>query len=158
MRLSNLYQCLAFFHFQPFALVLVPFARPPTPASATPQTYVGIFILSQLFEIGITLDALAQKNIIQLIMLVFFQCAMVSQQSNSSVYLARLPRHLLTFLALRAQTTYAAFLPGQLSEAIFETSADTETTEKRVRAFAIVIACIVSFLGSIGTYLAKGGG
>lgn len=105
------------------------------------QTYVGIFILSQLFEIGITLDALAQKNIIQLIMLVFFQCAMVSRTHPLSLDRAT---GIADTSPTLAQTTYAAFLPSQLSEAIVDTSVDTQTTEKRVRAFAIVIAAIVS--------------
>jgi len=65
-------------------------------------------------------------------------------------------KHSLTFWPIAAsqadpapplsQTTYAAFLPSQLAEAIFETSADTNSVEKRVRAFAIAIACIVSYL------------
>ncbi|GAA6026998.1 hypothetical protein JCM8097_006028 [Rhodosporidiobolus ruineniae] len=81
-------------------------------------TYLGLFILAVVFELGITLDALKQKNLMTLVVLCAFQAAML---------------------------VYSAVLPTQLKNALTGSTADTDSVQRLTHAYAIVIPCIVGF-------------
>ncbi|GAA5960516.1 hypothetical protein JCM8115_003205 [Rhodotorula mucilaginosa] len=87
------------------------------PKLETVATYVSLFILAVLFEIGITLDACRAKNIMTLSVLCCFQ-----------------------FLML----VYSSVLPGQLSRALDGTNADTDHVHNLTHAYAIVIVAVVA--------------
>lgn len=82
------------------------------PKLETVATYLSIFILAVLFELLVSLDALLQKNILQIGLLLIFQIALLA---------------------------YAAVLPHQLFNAIVGSNADTPRAQDYVRAYAIVI-------------------
>ncbi|KAM0756288.1 hypothetical protein T439DRAFT_308750 [Meredithblackwellia eburnea MCA 4105] len=87
------------------------------PQLETVATYLGLFILAEIFEILVALDSLMQKNIIELGLLLPFQVAMI---------------------------VYSAVLPSQLHQAIYQTTADTPFVQKHTRIYAIVIPCVIS--------------
>ncbi|GAA5877382.1 hypothetical protein JCM3774_003581 [Rhodotorula dairenensis] len=87
------------------------------PQLETVATYVSLFILAVLFEIGITLDACRAKNIMTLAVLSGFQ-----------------------FLML----VYSSVLPGQLSRALEGTNADSDRVHALTHAYAVVIVAIVA--------------
>lgn len=73
-------------------------------------------LLRRAFELLVALDSLMQKNIVELALLIPFQIAML---------------------------VYSSVLPAQLHAAIYESSADTDSVQHRVRVYAIVIPCII---------------
>ncbi|GAA5888054.1 hypothetical protein JCM6882_000264 [Rhodosporidiobolus microsporus] len=79
-------------------------------------TYLSLFILAVIFEIAITLDAMQQKNIMTLVVLCFFQVALL---------------------------VYSSVLPSQLADAINGSNADTPNVRRLTRIYAIVIPCVV---------------
>ncbi|TNY18852.1 hypothetical protein DMC30DRAFT_422358 [Rhodotorula diobovata] len=79
-------------------------------------TYLGLFILAVIFEIGVCLDGMHKKNIMTLFVLCLFQVCML---------------------------VYSAVLPGQLEEAITGSNADTPHVQRLTRAYAIVIPSVV---------------
>ncbi|BGP46099.1 hypothetical protein JCM10450v2_001939 [Rhodotorula kratochvilovae] len=81
-------------------------------------TYLGLFILAVIFEIGITLDAMQKKNIMTLFVLCLFQFAML---------------------------VYSSVLPGQLEDALTGSNADTPHVQRLTRTFSIVIPAVVGF-------------
>ncbi|BGP13931.1 hypothetical protein JCM10213_002575 [Rhodosporidiobolus nylandii] len=80
-------------------------------------TYLSLFILAVIFELGITLDAMQQKNIMSLFVLCFFQIAML---------------------------VYSSVLPSQLEEALSGSSADKEQVQHLTHIYAIVIPSVVA--------------
>ncbi|BGP53804.1 hypothetical protein JCM8202v2_001376 [Rhodotorula sphaerocarpa] len=87
------------------------------PQLGTVATYVSLFILAVLFELGIALDACRAKNIMTLGVLCVFQ-----------------------FLML----VYSSVLPGQLNRALKGTNADSPHVHKLTHAYAIVIVAVVA--------------
>lgn len=87
------------------------------PKLATVATYVSLFVLAVLFEIGITLDACRAKNIMTLACVCAFQ-----------------------FLML----VYSSVLPGQLGRALEGSNADTDHVHNLTHAYAIVIVAVVA--------------
>ncbi|ORY59421.1 hypothetical protein BCR35DRAFT_309283 [Leucosporidium creatinivorum] len=79
-------------------------------------TYMSLFILAVLFEFLVSLDALQEKNILSLCLLLVFQCAMV---------------------------IYSSLLPSQLATAIRGTNADTDIVDEHVRNYSIVIPSVI---------------
>jgi hypothetical protein len=79
-------------------------------------TYMSLFILAVLFEFLVSMDALQEKNVLSLVLLLIFQGAMV---------------------------IYSSLLPSQLATAIRGTNADTDIVDKRVRNYAIVIPAVI---------------
>ncbi|GAA6052738.1 hypothetical protein JCM3770_003529 [Rhodotorula araucariae] len=79
-------------------------------------TYLGLFILAVIFEIGITLDAMQKKNIMTLFVLCLFQFAML---------------------------VYSSVLPSQLGKALVGSNADTPHVQHLTRTFSIVIPAVV---------------
>ncbi|GAA5868444.1 hypothetical protein JCM8547_006277 [Rhodosporidiobolus lusitaniae] len=86
------------------------------PQLTSVATYLSLFILAVVFEIGITLDALQQKNIMTLVVLCAFQVAML---------------------------VYSAVLPSQLSTALDGSNADTPLVRRLTHIYTIIIPCVV---------------
>ncbi|GAA5921753.1 hypothetical protein JCM1841_001848 [Sporobolomyces salmonicolor] len=86
------------------------------PKLETVATYLSLFILAVVFEVLVTMDAMQQKNIIGLVVLVLFQICML---------------------------VYSAVLPRQLHTALVGSNADTPHVRMLVRAYAITIPCVV---------------
>ncbi|GAA5950532.1 hypothetical protein JCM21900_001219 [Sporobolomyces salmonicolor] len=86
------------------------------PKLETVATYLSLFILAVVFEVLVTMDAMQQKNIIGLVVLVLFQICML---------------------------VYSAVLPRQLHNALVGSNADTPHVRMLVRAYAITIPCVV---------------
>ncbi|GAA5859145.1 hypothetical protein JCM1840_003772 [Sporobolomyces johnsonii] len=86
------------------------------PKLETVATYLSLFILAVVFEVLVTMDAMQQKNIIGLVVLVAFQICML---------------------------VYSAVLPHQLHNALVGSNADTPHVRMLVRAYAIAIPCVV---------------
>lgn len=77
---------------------------------------MSLFILAVLFEFLVSMDALQEKNMISLSILLIFQCAMI---------------------------IYSSLLPSQLATAIQGTNADTDIVDKHVRNYSIVIPAVI---------------
>ncbi|KAL8286616.1 hypothetical protein RQP46_004144 [Phenoliferia psychrophenolica] len=96
------------------------------PKLETVATYLALFIVAELFELLVALDSLMQKNIVELALLLPFQLAML---------------------------VYSAVLPSQLHAAIYQTNADTVSVQDRVRAYAIVIPCIIGAISVVMSWM-----
>ncbi|KAK4058844.1 hypothetical protein OIO90_000290 [Microbotryomycetes sp. JL221] len=80
-------------------------------------TYMSLFILAVIFELLIALDALQEKNILTLVMLLFMQLAMV---------------------------VYSSLLPSQLVTAVRGSNADVPFVRDHARAFSTVIPAVIA--------------
>ncbi|KAM0792302.1 hypothetical protein ACM66B_004990 [Microbotryomycetes sp. NB124-2] len=80
-------------------------------------TYMSLFILAVIFELLIALDALQEKNILTLVLLLFMQLAMV---------------------------IYSSLLPSQLITAVRGSSADVPDVREHAKAFSTVIPAVIA--------------
>ncbi|KAI9566442.1 hypothetical protein HD554DRAFT_2275166 [Boletus coccyginus] len=84
--------------------------------------YLALFILAEGFELFMAYDALRLRNIVQLLGIILFHCA------------------LIVFSALQVHETMVALVPCSLPQC----SNDTEWLWSKVEPFLIVVPCVVA--------------
>ncbi|KAK4053803.1 hypothetical protein OIV83_001459 [Microbotryomycetes sp. JL201] len=89
-------------------------------------TYMSLFILAVIFELLIALDALQEKNILTLVLLLFMQLAMV---------------------------VYSSLLPSQLVTAVQGSNADVPDVREHAKTFSTVIPAVIAAFTLVMMYM-----